>query len=223
MEPVHFDRSTRPENATECWLVAFSDGSLSAYSVVVYALWICKDTSHCESREVRLLIGKTRVSPVNGTTVPRSELQSLVVTSRVFVTVARAVEHKISRVIHASDSECSLAALQKSGGVLKPFFQNRVSEYHENLKELESLVDVVEPALKVETKDNPADNSTRGHATVSEIGPDSIWRRGPSFLKQPRDQWPLHRNFSGSEVPKSELRTKHEVSLVSSVSPVLPG
>ena len=204
-------------------MVAFSDGSLSAYSIVVYSLWNCKSPAGREYTVVRLLIGKTRVSPIHGTTVPRAELQSLVVTSRILTTVVKAVEHKVSRVVHASDSECCLAALQKSGGVLKPFFQNRVSEYHENMKELSDMVDVVEPAQKVDTKDNPADISTRGHAVMSDVGPNSVWQNGPQFLHEPRSEWPLHRNISQQVIPKTELRTKHEVSIVSLVSSSVSG
>ena len=119
-------------------------------------VWNCQDSDGRDYRVVRLLLGKTRVAPIHGISVPRAELQSLVVTSRILLTVARAVDHKVSKVIHASDSECCLAALQKSGGLLRPYFQNRVSEYHENVKELKEVIEDVEPAWKIDGVLNPA-------------------------------------------------------------------
>ena len=114
------------------------------------------------------------------------ELQSLVSCTRMLLVICEAIEHPVEKVIMAGDSECSLAAILNPGSLLKPYFQNRVSEFHENVKKLASLVDEVEPVWWIEGKLNPADLGTRGHATAADISSGSIWQTGPSFLKMPR-------------------------------------
>ena len=109
------------------------------------------------------------MSPVHGTTVPRSELQSLTVLSRLLPVVARTMPERQELAILVGDSECSIAALEKTGGTLGPFFGNRVAEIHENLKLLKDNVDEVEPIWHIPGFLNPADEATRGHARWSCI------------------------------------------------------
>ena len=136
------------------------------------------------SRVATLLLSKSRVSPVHGTTVPRAELQSLTVLSRILPVVARALPERPERAIPVGDSECSIAALEKTGGVLGPYFGNRVAEIHENFKILMELVDEVEPVWHIPGTMNPAILATRGQATPSQVGQGSIWQNGPAFLRE---------------------------------------
>ena len=128
------------------------------------------------------------------------------------VIAANAMAEKPEVAILCGDSECSIAALEKAGGVLGPFFANRVSEIHENLRQLGDVVENVEPVYHLPGEQNPADLGTREHAALSELGSDSVWQRGPHFLTEmDRNKWPLTRDFRDS-VPQSELRSKHEVT-----------
>ena len=104
------------------WLVGFHDGSLSAYAMMVYVVWTIEvdDLTRGDkqvSRVMTLLLSKSRVSPVHGTTVPRAELQSLTVLSRIMPVVARALPERPERAIPIGDIEYSIAALEKTGGV----------------------------------------------------------------------------------------------------------
>ena len=53
---------------------------------------------------------------------------------------------------------------------------------------------------------NPADIATRGNSSLDDIGPDSFWQTGPSFLCSPRDVWPVTRDFVRGEIPNEEKR-----------------
>ena len=89
--------------------------------------------------------------------------------------VATTISKKPEKAIICGDSECSIAALDKSSGVLCPSFANRVSEVHENIRHLREILDDVNPVYHVAGELNPADLGTRGHATVDEVNRNSIW------------------------------------------------
>ena len=76
----------------------------------LYVVW----TDAQGVRHPRVLTGKCRVSPLHGTTVPRGELQALVVLHRLLLTVVQAFPYKFSTVSAYTDSMCSLGALHKS-------------------------------------------------------------------------------------------------------------
>ena len=237
MEPITFRRSARPAGAVgDPWLIGFCDGSLSAFGITIYLMWKfrrCLDGSAdgpssgladgppAVKRKVTLLIAKSRVAPVHGTTVPRMELQALTVLSRMMNTVARALPCKAERALFIGDSECVIASLSKTSGSLGPYFTNRIAEIHENLSLLKESVDQVEPVWHVPGQLNPADLGTRGHATPDEVGPGSVWQEGPKFLVDTeREEWPLSRDFGKGSIPQSELRSKHEVNHVN-IQPVM--
>ena len=104
--------------------MGFGDSSLVALCAVIYVVWTDSKGTH----HPRVLAGKCRVSPLQGTTVPRGELQALVVLHRLLLTVVQAFPYKFVTVTAYTDSMCSLGALQKSTAALRPFFGNRVME-----------------------------------------------------------------------------------------------
>ena len=88
------------------------------------------------------------------------------------------------------DSQCTIAALEKSGGLLAPYFANRVSEISSNLIEV-SKITQVSPVYHVAGPMNPADIPTRKSSTSADLQSSSIWMSGPSFLYDDRDCMPL--------------------------------
>ena len=220
MKPIKFSRSTKPENSVgRPWLIGFHDGSLSAFCMVVYILWTLKTEVRVDQppgkqkKKATLMIAKSRVTPINGTiTVPRAEIQSLTMLTRGLTLVARTMSDKPERVIICGDSECSIAALEKTGGVLGPYFTNRVSEIQENIRQLAELSEIVEPVQHIAGELNPADLGTRGHATIADVSEDSVWQNGPKFLTElDREDWPISRQFR-DYLPQAELRSRHEVT-----------
>ena len=162
--------------------------------------------------EVRLLMAKARVSPVHGTTTPRAEMQSLVMLMRLILVAVSSLPSRIEKVIMALDSQCSIAATEKSGGLLGPYFANRVNEYHQLKSQVEALVGEVEPLQYIPGELNvSADMCTRGKADVKDMFSGGVWQEGPAFLKEERQMWPLSRHFKENSLPKEELRSRHEV------------
>ena len=77
MGEVVIGRADKPEGTVGTpELVGFADGSLEAYSCAVYIRWKLVRTrpDGSEMFFVKLVCGKARVTPVKGTTAPRSEL-----------------------------------------------------------------------------------------------------------------------------------------------------
>ena len=121
---------------------------------------------------VNLLLAKARVSPVHGTSTPRAEIQSLIMMMRLILTAVKALPFKIERVVIVLDSQCSIAATEKSGGLLGPYFANRVNEYYQLRGEIEELVEHVEPLQYLRGELNvSADLRTRGRAKRDDLGP----------------------------------------------------
>ena len=168
-------RSLKPANTIgRPELFTFFDGSTDAYGTCVYVRW--KMDGSEERYSVSLMASKARVTGVRGSTTPRSELSGLLLASRLLLTVVKAMTDKPSHIYICGDSQCTIAALQKSGDTLGPYFCNRVSETCSNLEELDSLVEgmVVDPVHHISGKLNPADLITRDTASASDLLPPPI-------------------------------------------------
>ncbi|KAM8701313.1 hypothetical protein ACLKA7_007761 [Drosophila subpalustris] len=76
------------------------------------------------------------------------------------------------------------------------FVSNRVAEIQEWTENAEWR--------HVPTKQNPADIVSRG-CDVNELV-TSIWFNGPSFLKEPRDSWPVSQHLVTDEMRTLEVR-----------------
>ena len=88
---------------------------------------------------------------------------------------------KPGQVVMAGDSQCTIAALEKSGGLMQMFFTNRTSEIARNFAEAREIAPM-EDIMHVPGEENPADIPTRGEATKVDLRPGSIWLTGPAFL-----------------------------------------
>ena len=128
--------------------------------------------------------------------------------------VIAALWEKPSAVILAGDSQCTIAALEKTGGLLAQYFANRTSEILTNLEEVAALVPLKE-VFHVPGDLNPADVSTRGNAIIEDLLEESMWMSGPSFLYGEKEEMPLSRDFldCGFNLPAAELRER-KVSLL---------
>lgn len=140
------------------------------------------------------LTEKSRVTPLNGMTIPRSELNGVLLESRLTLSVAKArsteVDLKPSCVTLLADSECSISAIENTTSAFKPYFHNRLSEIKENLEEISKICHT-EPIFHVPGTLNSADIATHSGVKIADIGPDSTWQRGPLFLSHRRDFYGL--------------------------------
>ena len=175
-----------------------------ALCVVIYVVWTDVRGVH----HPRVLTGKCSVAPLHGTTIPRGELQALVILHRLLLTVIQAFPFKFQTVTAYTDSMCSLGALQKSSAALRPFFGNRTMEIGRIRDQIREMVVELPPVCHVPDEMNPADLGTRGEASVGDLGPSSTWQVGPSFLQQNYECWPGSSGIEAAleQVPSEECK-----------------
>ena len=200
-----FPRTTRPENAVGGpRLVGFCDSSEVAVCASLYVVW---DTGS-QGAAVRILMGKCRVAPLLGMTVPRGEMQSLTILTRLMLVAAEAYPARFQSISSYTDSMCSIGALGRTSTTLKPYFGNRVSEIQHLRAQLTDLTDDLAPVHHVPGSLNPADLGTRGGVLVEELSEGSLWQCGPPFLRQPYRSWPITTEEARctARVPVEEVR-----------------
>ena len=175
----------------------------------LYVVWNTRDAGP----SVRLLMGKCRVAPLLGMTIPRGEMQSLVILTRLTLVAAEEFPTRFESISSFTDSMCSIGALMKTSTALKPFFGNRVSEIQRLRLDLSEMTDNLAPVHHIPGELNPADIGTRGGVKVEELGCDSLWQCGPEFLGRPYEEWPTTREDvrSKAEVPAEEAKKTQDV------------
>ena len=165
--------------------MGFGDASLLALCAVLYV--VCTDSAGVH--HPRVLTGKCRVTPLMGTTVPRGELQALVMVHRLLLTVAEAFPYRFNMISAFTDSMCSVGALHKSPSSLRPYFCNRVLEINRIREQLGELCGGLPPICHIPGENNPADLGTRGQVSMGDLGPGSTWQLGPGFLQADFSEW----------------------------------
>ena len=208
LDPVEavFPRSTKPRNAVGSpRLVGFGDASLIALCVCLYVVWTDSEGRH----HPRILAGKCRVSPLLGTTIPRGELQAIVVLHRLIATVLEAFPFRFKSISTYTDSLCSLGAMGKNSTSLRPYLANRVLEILRLREQIALQTDDLATVSHIPGDQNPADQGTRGLVGLADLGPQSVWQVGPDFLRRDYEHWPCTRpaELTDVEIPAGEGRT----------------
>ena len=175
--------------------------------------------------ESRIYAAKARVTPSKGMTVPRAELNSLLISTRLVVSVHNAMTVKPTRITFCGDSECTISSFEAEHTVLAAYFGNRVHECELNMDKVgiqisdeytankELADDDIKEVTQIDKLQhiagvmNTADVATRGHATYSDLKPGSEWLTGPKFLTQDRETWPLSRSFV-NDIPEKEKKSR---------------
>ena len=120
MEDIRIPRAIYSTSAGDPWLVTFWDGSLDAHAVCIYLRMQKENQWGEQEAEARLLYAKSRVAPLEGTTIAKMELQGLVQATRSLLKIIRALDQKIERVVIAGDSLCTLMSVRREGAHFKP-------------------------------------------------------------------------------------------------------
>ena len=151
-------------------LVGFCDASTKAYAAVVYL--------RLESEEdvgVQFIAAKTRVTPVGGMTIPRLELLSAVLHSKLITNIRSALKSELplDEAVCFTDSRVSLYWMQGVNHEWKQFVENRVN----------TIRRLVHPRQwkHCPGKENLADIPSRG-VSATALTESSIWLRGPEWL-----------------------------------------
>ncbi|KIH69489.1 integrase core domain protein [Ancylostoma duodenale] len=191
-------------------LVIFSDASKRAYAAVAYL--ICKP-SHSKPTS-HLIMSKSKLAPLEATTVPRMELLACYLTAK----LARFLRSELSLNIYSinflSDSQIALYWIH-SKRPLKSFVESRV-KYIRNVIETFNLSKIQSKFHYVTTEANPADCASRG-LTTNEIE-NHMWWSGPQFICDPPSKWPnTSLDFTAKE-PSIKEAVEEFKSTTSSVS-----
>ena len=207
---VKFQRSTKPKLAVgDPEIVGYFDGSDDAYAAVIYLRWALADGSY----DVNLACSKSKVTPLKRISTPRSELNGAVLLSRLLFFYLKSCTKagvKAKRVWILGDSECSLATVEKTSGALGEYFGNRRGEILDNQARIAEFCVIGNngECYHVPGSHNAADQPTRMDSTVESISTDSTWQKGPSYLYEPVDCWPIDRNFASKKdpfIPETEI------------------
>ena len=143
------------EDPLSLTLYGFCDASTQAYAAVVY---LASRTN--SGVTVQFVVSKTRVAPLQSQTIPRLELLSALLLSKLVTSVIDSLKSTLrsTEVRCYTDSQVALYWIQGTSKEWKPFMGNRVNEIRHN----------VDPSLwsHCPGKSNPADLPSRGLTTL---------------------------------------------------------
>ena len=138
--------------------------------------------------------------------MPKSEINALVLCTRLTKTVVTSMPVKPVTVLLVGDSDCVIHTLEK-GTALNSFFYNRVMEIEENKAMIEKYT-VVENVHHCRSDDNAADLATRDKATLEDLKLTREWLSGPSYLSLSLENWPFTQDFLRKELLPDIVRGK---------------
>lgn len=164
-------------------LHAFCDGSTKAYAANVYI--------RLESREGRihthLIMAKSKVTPTQPLSMPRTELCGAELATRLAAWVKKNLRIDFNHVpiYYWCDATVVLHWIHGDITRWKTFVANRVSK----------ILSHSSPNMwnHVITTENPADCATRG-LTPSELATKQLWWNGPAWLVKSPNEWPRFNN-----------------------------
>ena len=118
------------ENSIAYSLCGFCDASTRACAAVVYLI-LKSDMS----TTVRFVVAKTRVAPLQTQTIPRLELLSALLLSRLIVSVLNSLKSMLPQLVLKcyTDSQVALFWICGTDKKWKPFVQKRVAEIRRNI------------------------------------------------------------------------------------------
>ena len=150
-------------------LHSFGDGCIVGYGAACYI----RQVDENENIAVALVMGKSRVAPLKSITIPRLELTASTLAIRLGEQVGQELDLSNVRKVYYTDSEIVLGYIKNDTKRFKVFVANRTQMIRAHSEK--------EQWLHVNTKENPADDASRG-LQMSQTLKVERWLRGPSFL-----------------------------------------
>ena len=194
-----------PTESRTCSLYGFCDASKQAYAAVVYLV-----INGPSGSSVRVLVSKTRVAPLKSQTIPRLELLSAVLLSRLVqsVTEGLGTELNLSQPHCFTDSKVALYWILGEERMWKQFVQHRVLEIRSVLPG-----DCWKHCPGTE---NPADLPSKGLPPM-ELACSRLWTNGPEWMGCPSES-NRSQEMEMSEECAIELRAKDRPAVISLIA-----
>ena len=156
VQHITIPRCYKPDNfgrVVNAQLHHFSDVSVKGYGQCSYLRLVNENQRvHCS-----FVMGKSRVAPLKPVTIPRLELTAAVCSVRISQQLQRELEYTIDQEYFWTDSKVVLGYIANESRRFHVFVANRVQEIQENTS--------VDQWKYVESKQNPADEASRGLKT----------------------------------------------------------
>ncbi|GBM45351.1 hypothetical protein AVEN_172970-1 [Araneus ventricosus] len=171
LNDINIERCIVIQSAVVTELHGFCDASEKAYGAAIYA----RTVTAAGEVKVKLVASKSRVSPIKQVTIPRLELCSAVLLTKLMDKVQRALKMDITSVFYWSDSTIVISWMKKESRDLKTFVANRVVFIQECTE--------INQWHHVPSEQNPADIISRG-LDPERIQQSDLWWFGPSFLQE---------------------------------------
>ncbi|XP_063389642.1 uncharacterized protein LOC134675361 [Cydia fagiglandana] len=163
----------------EAYMHVFCDASEKIYAAAVYLVSINPEGT----RTSALVAAKARVSPLRVVSIPRMELQSCVLATRLAETIVKESDYVIKERFFWSDSKTALTWIRADPRRYKTFVAHRLAE----------IENTTTPAnwRWVPSAANVADDATRG--IPAQFGVNHRWFVGPDFIRKSSEHWPIEK------------------------------
>ncbi|XP_052819918.1 uncharacterized protein LOC128245732 [Mya arenaria] len=173
-------------------LLLFSDASEKAIASVAY---LVSETVENSKTQIGFVMGKTKVAPTKGHTIPRLELCAAVLSAEIAEQVLAQLQVHVNEVRYFTDSKVVLGYIYNRKRRFYTYVANRVERILNSSK--------FSQWYYIDTKHNPADIGSRG-ASPSQMS-DCMWLKGPPekiFVKmnQSSEHFCLHNPDQDKEV-----------------------
>ncbi|XP_076545702.1 uncharacterized protein LOC117610838 [Osmia lignaria lignaria] len=165
-------------------LHGFSDASQLAMAAVIY---ITVFSPFTDLKVTSLVCSKTKVAPLKKLTIPRLELTAALIFAKLLKYVQANLKLNIAAIHLWTDSQVTLTWIKSHASRWKDYVRNRVTQ----IQELTQTA----TWMHVPGTSNPADCASRG-LTTTQLEQHELWWRGPPWLLQSQESWPVQRNAS---------------------------
>ncbi|XP_006819972.1 uncharacterized protein LOC102805284, partial [Saccoglossus kowalevskii] len=171
--------------------------SEKGYRTVSYLRFINgKGMVHCA-----LLMGKARVAPLKKVTIPRMELTATAISVRMDKIIKTELEYDIDEMFFWTDSLSVIRYCANETTRFHTFVANRINLIREGSQ--------LSQWRYVDTKSNPADDSSRG-LLVDDTLRTKRWLNGPQFLWKSETEWPRDETVS-MVIPDGDPEVKKQM------------
>ena len=206
VQRISIPRCYKPDNfgrVVNAQLHHFSDASVKGYGQCSYLRLVDENQKvHCS-----FVMGKSRVAPLKPVTIPRLELTAAVCSVRISQQLRRELEYTIDQEYFWTDSKVVLGYIANESRRFHVFVANRVQEIQENTS--------VDQWKYVESKQNPADEASRGLKTQELL--NCRWITGPEFLWENENQ-SINNGREDHEVQENDPEVKKSVAMATTTT-----